>query len=322
MTGSYLRGTSVSAYADNLVSGPRQEGRVLAVFEKTSYMEFPGNRLLCAAVPSVGNGPFTILVELHPRKPLSSLLRPGDRCAVGDGSLEVGGLYADLTGAPRWVSSWQACSGRPEGCVGAVRTRLSAAAELFRREGRRDKPGWLLTFAGDGVPGEMEGESFTGLMLGAARKGLALLRQGVLQGSPALLTAGASSLVGLGPGLTPSGDDLLAGFMLGVQLASRAAGRDAAGSQDVWEPVVMSLGRSTTVVAAAFLRFAARGMVSEPIERLLRALLGWGEVDEASRGVLRLGGSSGNDFMAGLLAGAQAGMAACDGCRSDAERRR
>ncbi|MDN5751244.1 MAG: DUF2877 domain-containing protein, partial [Pseudonocardia sp.] len=73
---------------------------------------------------------------------------------------------------------------------------------------------------------------------------------------PGALLALASRVGGRGPGLTPAGDDLLAGVLLGTHAAR---GPDA-------EPALLAVAASvrTTEVAAAFLRWAARGQCIEP----------------------------------------------------------
>jgi hypothetical protein len=88
-----------------------------------------------------------------------------------------------------------------------------------------------------------------------------------------------------GPGLTPAGDDLLAGYVAGlvllhaqrvraVRLAERAASR-------------------TTALSATLLRHAARGEVPEPVH----VLLATGDV----RPLLAFGHSSGSWWLRGLV---------------------
>jgi len=82
------------------------------------------------------------------------------------------------------------------------------------------------------------------------------------------LNATVLALLGAGPGLTPSGDDLLAGVMLVLHRLQRA---DL--SNELWQVLQPQLQYRTHAISAAHLRMAARGQCSEPILRLLECLV-------------------------------------------------
>jgi Protein of unknown function (DUF2877) len=105
----------------------------------------------------------------------------------------------------------------------------------------------------------------------------------------------ARSMVGLGTGLTPSGDDALCG----VLLALRAAGSGRLGS--VRDAVAAHVGR-TTSLSASLLRTATEGYAVPCVVRLASALAG-GDLPGAETAlpeVLAIGHSSGSDLVAGL----------------------
>lgn len=112
------------------------------------------------------------------------------------------------------------------------------------------------------------------------------------------------ALVGTGPGLTPSGDDVLCGVLLGLRLHPR--GSDSLVDR-LWHAVLPRLS-STTSLSAALLTEAAEGYAVVPVVRLTEALAGFdptdpaasGEVDLAVRAVLAIGHSSGADLLGGL----------------------
>jgi Protein of unknown function (DUF2877) len=115
--------------------------------------------------------------------------------------------------------------------------------------------------------------------LAALVPGLAALRRG---------DRGAA-LAGRGPGLTPAGDDVLAGY---------AAWRHAAG-----HAVALAAGRCSPL-GAAYLRCAERGELPEPAARLLRAIRA-GDVTLAGRraaGLRRWGATSGAAILWGFAA--------------------
>ncbi len=110
-------------------------------------------------------------------------------------------------------------------------------------------------------------------------------------------TAEGARLVGLGPGLTPSGDDLLVGLTATLTALGDAAARPLA---EAWAAV--AAGR-TTLVAATFHSHAARGQYSERLHHLLDAVLD-GPAAGIPRAVGRAsewGASSGVDSVVGVV---------------------
>ncbi len=101
------------------------------------------------------------------------------------------------------------------------------------------------------------------------------------------LDGAVDALAGLGPGLTPAGDDALAGLLLIVGAHDRAAAVAAADRA------------RTNDIARAFLAWAARGQSIEPVHRLLAAGDD-GTASTALADLLRFGHSSGADLAFGL----------------------
>jgi hypothetical protein len=107
----------------------------------------------------------------------------------------------------------------------------------------------------------------------------------------------ANALIGLGPGLTPAGDD----FVGGALIALRAAGRGAlAGRIAAWALELAESG--TGKISRAHLRCAAAGEGHEALHAFLRALHnGQRAIDRALAALSRIGHSSGRDAAAGAL---------------------
>ena len=103
------------------------------------------------------------------------------------------------------------------------------------------------------------------------------------------LEAIGAEMIGRGPGLTPEGDDFVAG-MAGVLAA---AGRH----DDVAALLGTDLRRRTTALSATLLELAARGMGPEPLQAVLA-----GKVDALSQ-LLGLGHTSGRAYARGAAVG-------------------
>ncbi|MFE6808537.1 DUF2877 domain-containing protein [Streptomyces sp. NPDC057681] len=119
----------------------------------------------------------------------------------------------------------------------------------------------------------------------------------------------ARALIGLGPGLTPSGDDILCGALL----ASRAWGGPLA---PLSEAVADAFLR-TPLLSAALLRHAVRGECVPQAHAFLRALSGDVPLEPALRELLAVGHHSGGDLARGVLAVALGRAGATPSARDD-----
>lgn len=118
-------------------------------------------------------------------------------------------------------------------------------------------------------------------------------------GHPAGARPGASApavaaLLGRGPGLTPSGDDVLAGFLAGAC----AFGLAVPGVRQV---VAQRAGTATTALSAQLLSHAAAGECIPEVAGLAWALMGHDDATGAARRLLTVGHSSGAALATGLL---------------------
>lgn len=115
----------------------------------------------------------------------------------------------------------------------------------------------------------------------------------------------AAGLIGLGPGLTPSGDDYLVGFLAGLW---SSAGLDAARRAFLagLSKGIARRSRRTNDISRAYLLHAARGQVSSRLNDLAVAI-GRGEEPDRLRALadasVRVGHLSGLAATQGLLAG-------------------
>jgi hypothetical protein len=106
------------------------------------------------------------------------------------------------------------------------------------------------------------------------------------------LQAEAEALIGLGPGLTPSGDDYLAGMLI----ALRALGRDAQ-ARTLWRWLKPRLALRTSAISAAHLAAAAAGEAHEALHEMLCT-----PSEAAARALGAVGHCSGWDALAGAVA--------------------
>jgi hypothetical protein len=114
-------------------------------------------------------------------------------------------------------------------------------------------------------------------------------------------------LAGLGPGLTPTGDDVLAGFAAVMVLLSAKLSVDSIFRGQVAEIIARVALPRTTMLSGVLLEYAARGEVAEQVGNLLLALVLPEEESEAVLravdGLLAYGATSGRDTLLGILLG-------------------
>jgi len=124
-------------------------------------------------------------------------------------------------------------------------------------------------------------------------------------GDRSRLVRAADALIGLGEGLTPSGDDFLGGlFFLRWHRARLAGTADSAGGViDAW---LEGIRERTTRVSHAIVADMAHGQGPGPLHELVSALAAGaslGVVVQRAEDVARIGHSSGWDLLAGVAAG-------------------
>jgi Protein of unknown function (DUF2877) len=122
-----------------------------------------------------------------------------------------------------------------------------------------------------------------------ARHAVARLRDGDLDGA-------VTTLAGLGPGLTPAGDDALAGMLLALRAIEGPGAEPRLGA-------AVAAARTTTL-SLALLRCAAAGQALAPVHQLLGAAARDDRATAlaAATAIAEVGATSGADFCYGMRA--------------------
>jgi Protein of unknown function (DUF2877) len=144
----------------------------------------------------------------------------------------------------------------------------------------------------------------SGTALGSSVGGDACQRlaAGIRGRDPAAFLAGSLGLIGVGPGLTPAGDDGLVGALAVLR------GRDPewlASMGDVRRQVAAAARAGTTAVSGEFIAHALDGFFAEPVLALMRASASE-QVERAARALRCRGSTSGADTLAGMALAAAA----------------
>lgn len=139
-----------------------------------------------------------------------------------------------------------------------------------------------------------------------AQQATTLLYQGLCEYNTSLIAEGTTLLAGLGPGLTPAGDD----FLVGLLAACYAFGPHyAQGQWTTWQAyssvIANAASSRTTQLSAAWLTHAAAGAFGEAWHKLIQAMNANQPqaINRCADRILATGATSGADAMGGFLWG-------------------
>jgi hypothetical protein len=263
-----------SLAASDLLRGAPRHGKVLAVLSHAIYLEFadsvPEPRVIAISPPDAIRLPNAIIGG-----PWEA--RASAECWAGGSRVMACGLDIRIV---RWwdpvpVFGPLSRARLDHGC--SVLARLCSAAE--------PPPG----LAGQDGPFRLAACSASGDLAGAAEA--------------------VEHLVGLGPGLVPSGDSVVSGVLLALRLLG---GVISGGTRAVWlanwlsAAATFNATQRTTTLAASLLHCAARGQAAAEVSAVLLGMAGQEPLEPAAAKLLAA--PQGADLAWGLVAGCRAAL--------------
>jgi hypothetical protein len=261
---------AIGEIAHAALARSRGQARVLARLSASTYLTAGDEIVWLGAVGS----------ELHPRAVLAAAAPPveDDVVRLDAGRLipwQPSALSLEPASAERLAVGWRhlasgAAALGPVGGFGALLTRASLAFPL------------------DG-----------------ARDAAAALADACARDDAGAGTAAAIALLGLGGGLTPSGDDFVGAALFARRLLSDAGAADAAAWKRAATTIVAAAPARTHPLSATLLGDLADGQAHASLHDLVHGLArdAPAAAHDAARRLVGLGHSSGWDMLAGLVAG-------------------
>jgi hypothetical protein len=262
-------------------------GRVIATFARSCYLALD-DRIIALVSAELHNGPLNVVVT--PSPPFGDLSTGAPASSNGH-RMQVADVWdISLDGATAWDPILHRID---RSAHGALDNHLQALADLIAAEAQ---VGGLARLSVDRAGGVLTPLERT------ASLGLRNLSTGLGRANRSQVVRSAHALAGLGPGLTPSGDDVLVGCLLAL-----AALPDIDGTS-VRDAIASSSRHRTTRISTAYLDAAARGEASEAWHRLIAAM-GTSDavrVAGAARHILAVGETSGSDMLGGFILASRA----------------
>ena len=246
-----------------------------ARFERSIYVESAAGDIACIGDASIGAGP------------LNALLAPNRRTQDVLADLPNTPIETDLGSARRWLpAAGPSLPLRP-----SLRRGLAALRGALTAHRLAEGLSSLLSSVLDGTAAV---HASTRPLLRAAAPGIAALSEWLHVPSP--VPKAVSSLIGLGPGLTPSGDDLLGGCLIALRRCCRPG--DAEALSDALLPAAQ---RATGRISLAHLESAAAGYGAAALHDALDTVLAGDDPRASLAALARIGHSSGWDALVGVV---------------------
>lgn len=297
------RAISIGETAREVFQSMEKAGKVHSAFDHTINIVSPEESLVTIACKTVDDSPINLKVDSIRFKEGG---RPTERMpvAVNNGSIIIGNRLSitGLNDAPIWTPD---LSLPPEIQAGRLLEALQTTVDMVDVYGKPEGFKPLLprilrlvcpepeppTIWGWNPYAEMALPYFDGL--------IACFELDDTEGA----AEEASHLIGLGPGLTPSGDDFLCGFLGTMSLVSPLLGDQGKDIDDLNRRVMSSIDGRTNPISHAYLRHYARGEPSGSTSRMIQCILDGTEssIKESIINMCRVGHSSGTDTALGVL---------------------
>lgn len=278
--------------AELIGAGARQrlensrDATICAVFRRSFYLETAAGDLACIGPRAIGAGPINMICDLPDAIDWqASGLRSDTRVAIARGRFVVAGQYEfDFSAARVWRPAPLSAGWTGETLRQGLDALDAAAAAYDLSDGlaalaRRD---------GNAMPRARAAVDALGRWLNEA---ITDPRQDI---PPEI-----AFLIGLGPGLTPSGDDLIGGAMIALHMFSHVEAADRLAG---WALPIAR--RGTGKFSLAHLEQAAGGQGAEALHRVIAAITDGNEaaLKICLREIDLIGHSSGWDALAGAAA--------------------
>ncbi len=294
-----IRAVSGDAAFIRLLERGAFRGNIHTVFRNVLNIENETGELFTLATAALGNAPNTLLVATDDFRIIRADV--GTPVTVVDKALTIGDRMISLDGTAQWQCRIGGMPLTPD----KLRVNAAAVRQCLKAQGIA---GGFLSSA-DGTP--FQKATAQALTEAGERLVDAFGRRNYPEAS-----AAAARLIGLGPGLTPSGDDFLVGLMI-VLRTLKVGGSSHSRMFDAFCHDIVAIARTNTnAISAITIAKAAKGEVRETVAIFLSSLCfgegsGW---EPGLHAVLNIGSSSGADIVWGIVRGLElAGMRTADG---------
>jgi len=290
----------MGAKARRLLTDPAFAGKVLAALPNTIYLLGKNGEVIWVTLDGLPMHRRCLRASFQP-----SALGAGQAFFVQNTCLRIGESAAiELDRAIEWEPP-TILEGETESLpvVNSRLTRLLAALPTLGKGAGLGRAIPLIAAirAGDGMGTGVVDSLIARVSSTIIEAGRAMLDQDITQ-----VARVGKDLIGLGPGLTPSGDDFLGGMFFAAHSLKMAYPEDFYWEDEGLKDLIDWARPRTHPISYAVLHDLVLGHGPEPLHEVVRSLLMGHDLEclmAAVARLLRIGHSSGWDILAGLLTG-------------------
>jgi len=280
-----------------LVACARSNQRFTALSTHATACNFIGEQgtILAFVTPRYGNGPFHLVVP----PVMLAQLKAQPRLQLRDNTITAGPITLHLHELPCWDAE----------LPNLHQLSLDAFVLLDKHYRHVGQPALGFVTGDHNVPAKTTFHAPSVHYSLRVQRATTMLSQSLHEYNSDLITIATELLAGLGPGLTPAGDDFLVGLLAALYaFGPRSTKPRWAALQTYASQIATVAAPRTTKLSAAWLACAGAGAFGEKWHHLICALNGdnLSAVIASANGILATGATSGADALGGFLFGWQA----------------
>lgn len=316
-----INSTSISSRVKNMIEqmvevngGKDIEGFIHSVFDYACNIQVSDKDLIGLISKEYGDNPYSISLDLPPGQTMKKLnMEQGMRVIINNKSIRsvAGHFYINLQGADSWEP------GLPKEYNDLVdrnqlQSNLLEIMGTLLRKGNFlgigplivDYPPIIKEFEINDFENSIKVNHYSSYISPRIKN----LLYGIIKDDQVSIEKILTGIVGFGPGLTPSADDLLVGLLATLHYLGQYYKMEIKAISYLKKSLIdQGLTNQTTIVSRQMLKAAINGEFARSIKELSIAMIASKDRKEIERAVLaaiNLGSTSGTDTLVGLLLGA------------------
>lgn len=282
-------------------------GQVHSVFRRAFNVLISDNQLISVVRRDVGKGPINIVTNLPQYISMTSIgIRRNYEVLKVDDLIIVGNnvLIISTKNAKQWKLRKKFRGNLLT--IKKIRDNLMIVKEITCSYGHFGGLGQLIEYAEDEHLEKIVSKKLN-LFARMALPHISELLKAIRAEGSQDIKRSAKKLIGLGPGLTPSADDMLSGLMTSLALIAENLDVNTNFVSKVNKDITSCIPGRTTLISQELLMHGAAGEANEPIVTLIEKILTAkpNEVENATKDVLAIGDTSGTDIVLGIMLGSR-----------------
>lgn len=309
-----INAVSISSRVKKIIeenNGSNIEGFIHSIFDYACNIQIPDRELIGLISKKYGDNPYSITIDLSAGQTMSKLpLHQGMKVDInrqGIGSTD-GTFYINLQDAIIWDSTppdkYKSLVNRSQ-----LKNNIDSIIRILLGKGNFLGIGPLIMDYS--IVGDIKFQEFQktiktnhySLFISPRIKDLI---NGIIKDDKVLIKKILEGIVGFGPGLTPSADDLLVGLIAALYYLGQYQEKEISTIVHLKNSLDEQLTSQTTIVSRQMLKAAIQGEFAKSIKELCITMITTNskkDLENAVLNAINLGSTSGTDTMVGLLLG-------------------